>query len=368
MRAKSGEYSVGIEEEHFIVVADTGELRIEGASDEAVYALSCEWGTTKTEQFRCQIETNTRTCSSVAEAIECAHALRRLANERLGNEGLALLAAGTHPLGATTGGRAIPTRKKRYETTDWHAGPLAAAALTGSTHLHIGMPRADALRVESQSGAIIPALGAATCASDWFEGARSPYRSSRMMLRAMMPNGGATPEFENEEEREKLERWMQAMDRDAHTAWRYDARASRRHPTFEIRIADQMADIGRVAAWCTAATAIAIAINHGGIQWLPDIAAPVPRTLANAWRTACARDGLNARLVGAFGETTAREQLIAVLEACGEPLRDAGYGTLAEKGHNALETVTGSSGESDESAESARAEAKRRVHKTGEGQ
>ena len=162
------------------------------------------------------------------------------------------------------------------------------------------------------------------------------------MLRRMMPNSGIAPDCADIEEREQLAALIQRMDRRAHTAWRYDARASRRWPTLELRCADQMASIENVRAWANTATALALALAgkaDPGVQF-------APAALADAWRTKCARDGCGARLVMPRGhEEIAGNALRRALSTAADALRGVPERALARDAEAQLEGLCRLSGE-----------------------
>ena len=133
-------YSVGIEEEHFIVERDSAALALNGPRSDAVYRISEDAGCSKHEQFLCQVELNTRRCDSVDEAIDCVRALRANANALLEREGFALLGAGVHPMGVEPGAsfealRTTDTRTPigRVDRWRWQRSPAGSTCMWAST-------------------------------------------------------------------------------------------------------------------------------------------------------------------------------------------------------------------------------------------
>ncbi|MEA2189142.1 MAG: glutamate---cysteine ligase / carboxylate-amine ligase [Solirubrobacteraceae bacterium] len=157
-------YSLGLEEELFVVDPESGRLLNVGS--EVLERLGeLERGEVKSELHRSQIELITGVCTTVDEAIGELCELRRAVLDT----GVGLIASGTHPTAVE--GDSVVTDAPRYERIrDWlgDAGATPVCAL----HIHVGMPDAPtAIRVFNGLRRYLPLLEAL--------GANSPFRHGR---------------------------------------------------------------------------------------------------------------------------------------------------------------------------------------------
>ena len=157
-------FTLGLEEELFVVDPDDGRLRNDGpAVVEQISDLAR--GQIKNELHRSQVELITDVCTTVEEAVAQLTDLRAAV---LGT-GVGVLPSATHPTAVE--GDSIFTDKKRYQQIrDWlgDAGATPVCAL----HIHVGMPDAQtAIRVFNGFRRHLPLLEAL--------GANSPYRHAR---------------------------------------------------------------------------------------------------------------------------------------------------------------------------------------------
>jgi glutamate---cysteine ligase / carboxylate-amine ligase len=124
-------YSVGVEEELFLVDPFTGKQI--NASAAVQSRLGPVAGEVERELHASQVELITDVCSSARDA---ASALQALRASVLGT-GVGLLGSGTHPT-ASEGDSEI-TDKQRYERIRELLGDAVATAV-GGLHIHVGMP------------------------------------------------------------------------------------------------------------------------------------------------------------------------------------------------------------------------------------
>ncbi len=125
-------FTLGLEEELFVVDPDDGHLLNAGA-DVLRRLGDLDRGEVKSELHRSQLELITGVCRSVDEAVDELCELRAAVLAT----GVGLIASGTHPT-AREGDSEI-TEKPRYERIrDWlgDAGATPVCAL----HIHVGMP------------------------------------------------------------------------------------------------------------------------------------------------------------------------------------------------------------------------------------
>jgi carboxylate-amine ligase len=157
-------FSLGLEEELFLVDPESGRLRNVGA-DVLEELGTLERGEVKNELHRSQIELITGICSTVGEALAELDTLRRAVLAT----GVGLIGSGTHPTAVE--GDSITTPKPRYERIERILGDAGATPVC-AMHIHVGMPDAPtAIRVFNGLRRWLPLLEAL--------GANSPFRHSR---------------------------------------------------------------------------------------------------------------------------------------------------------------------------------------------
>src|SRR5438105_13003884 len=106
-------YSFGMEEEYFIVDAETKSLQRK-ASPAFLIALKRAIGPSVTrEMLQSQLEISTKPALSMADGHAELKMLRQTIGAIAGEHGLSYFAAGTHPTAGWSGGH--PTPKLRYE-------------------------------------------------------------------------------------------------------------------------------------------------------------------------------------------------------------------------------------------------------------
>ena len=158
-------FSIGLEEELFVVDPDDGRL-LNAAPDVVEQIGELERGGVNSELHRSMIELITGVCATVDEAVAELAELRR---EVLAT-GVGLVASGTHPTAVE--GDSVITDSPRYRRIhDW-LGDAGDATPVCGLHVHVGMPDAEtAIRVFNGLRRHLPLLEAL--------GANSPYRHGR---------------------------------------------------------------------------------------------------------------------------------------------------------------------------------------------
>lgn len=244
-------FSLGLEEELFVVDPDEGRLLNAGA--EVIERLGeLDRGAVKNELHRSQIELITGVCTSVEEAVAelCDLRAKVLAT------GVGLIASGTHPT-AREGDSEI-TDKPRYERIhDWlgDAGATPVCAL----HIHVGMPdAATAIRVFNGLRRYLPLLEALAANSPFRHGRDSGLASSRELTLRSWPRAGvprAMRDFDDfVRSTELLTRVAEVPDYTFH--W-WKLRPHPRLGTVEIRALDTQASPEHTAALAAAVHALA---------------------------------------------------------------------------------------------------------------
>jgi carboxylate-amine ligase len=177
-------FSLGLEEELFLVDASNGRLRNDGA--EVLERLGeLERGEVKSELHRSQLELITGVCATVGEAVGELSELRRAVLATSAG----LIAAGTHPT-AVEGDSQFTDKQRYQQIREWlgDAGATPVCAL----HIHVGMPdAATAIRVFNGLRRHLPLLEALGANSPYRHGRETGLASARALTLRSWPRAGA---------------------------------------------------------------------------------------------------------------------------------------------------------------------------------
>ena len=164
--------------------------------------------------------------------------LRNAVIEEAKKEGLAPIAASTHPFAKWSDQKY--TAKERYDALNKNLQAAARRLLTCGMHVHCGIEdnelRMDFMR---QASYILPHLLALSTSSPFWEGQNTGLKCYRLTVFAGMPRTGLPEYFASWGE---YQRHVQGMvdtgqiEDETHIWW--DQRASARYPTLETRIMD----------------------------------------------------------------------------------------------------------------------------------
>ena len=279
----SGEpYTVGIEEELFLVDPETRELVHDAES--VVEAMGLPKELAGHEAPASQIELRSRPQLSASGAAEDLSRGRAAARDA----GATLMGAGLHPTAPRDQVRLVDT--ERYRKVLGQMRGLILRAAEAALHVHVGMPDPEsALRAYNGMRGWLPLLrGLAACSPYWF-GRDSGLASARWALIRPYPGRGIPRPFRDFEEYEQAlaDSRLGGGPEDYTLIW-WDVRLHPDLGTIEVREMDAQPRLGDVAA--LAALVQGLARHHAESD-----ADPVP-TDAIEWSAfRAARDGLEAR-------------------------------------------------------------------------
>jgi carboxylate-amine ligase len=251
-------FSLGVEEELFLVDHDSGRLRNVGA--EVLDELGEQpRGEVKNELHRSQIELITPICATVDEAID---ELARLRDAVLGT-GVGLIASGTHPTAVE--GDSETTAKPRYERIQRILGDAGATPVC-AMHIHVGMPDAEtAIRVFNALRRRLPLLEALGANSPYRHGRDTGLASSRALTLRSWPRAGVPRGMDDFEDFERsTDRLTRAADVPDYTYHWWKLRPHPRLGTVEIRALDTQLSTPHRAA--LVALVHALARHHAEAQ------------------------------------------------------------------------------------------------------
>ena len=248
-------------------------------------------GTLKTELHASVVELNTEVCASVAEAVAAIGVLRARTSEGLGDLGLVMAAAGSHPFAEP---EELPiTDEKRYEEMVGYAGVTARRQGVNGLHVHVGMPGAEECMTTLETLLPwMPFVLAVSANSPFMSGRATGLASNRAEILAQLPRSGAPPIFDGYT---GWETWIEGLVatglmKDYTQVW-WDARPHPRFGTLEIRMPDQPTGLDRTAGF--------VALLRDLCAWALEHPAPEPadRGIYQQNRWAAARYGPDAELI-----------------------------------------------------------------------
>ena len=334
--------TVGVEEEFHLVDPDT--LALTPSARVAAAALAGEAGEhVHTEIVSTQLETSTGVCTTLAELRAQLTATRAEAAAAAAHDGLALLAASTHPFSTWREQRLTAAPRYRDMVQRWAA--LADRQDICGCHVHVGVPDVGtAVAVTDRARPYLPVLLAMTGSSPFHDGADTGYESWRTVWWSHWPNAGPPEPLGSAERfREVLDGLVRSgvVVDGRHLYW--DVRPSVRWPTVEFRLADVCTDLDAAVLHAALVRSLVRVLTGRAERGEP--APEVRPELLRAARWRAARDGLGGELFDPVrGETTgARHAVEALVTELTDDLRAHGeeddvaslLGRLWERGTSA---------------------------------
>jgi glutamate---cysteine ligase / carboxylate-amine ligase len=246
---ESSPLSLGVEEELMVVDAETYEPvpaveRLQEALGERELH-----GQVKTELFASMVEVATPVARDAREALASVVELRRRVAGAAQPLGLAIAAAGTHPL--TPPDALDVVQERRYLEMVEYAGPSALRQTVTGLHVHVGMPSGDdCLRALEWMLPWLPVVLALSANSPYLHGREAGFASSRAVALAELPRSGAPPYFATYADwRRHVGRLGRLQLPRDYTALWWDVRPHPRFGTLEVRVPDQPTAAARTGAF-----------------------------------------------------------------------------------------------------------------------
>jgi carboxylate-amine ligase len=229
---QSAEWTVGIEEELFVLDATTLEPA-------CVPSGVLDGVRLKAELFASVIELNTSVCTAVAEAADELEELRREAKRRAADHGLVLAACASWPT-ARPEEQAITTDDGYLRFVDY-AGPSARRQYVSGLHVHVGVASPEAcMRTLEAVLPWLPVVLAVSANSPYLAGSETGLASNRAEILALLPRSAAPPFFGSYGGWEQFAERLVALGvADDWTRIWWDVRPHPRFGTLEIRMPDQ---------------------------------------------------------------------------------------------------------------------------------
>src|SRR5215204_3691873 len=245
------QFRFGIEEEYFVVDRRTASIKCELPKGFMKGAGKKLGDRLMSELLQSQIEVATKPMSRPHEARDELLRFRSILAEIGSEQGLGIVAAGTHPL-------AIPhqqrmTKKRRYSKLIEDLGMVGLGNPLCGLHVHVEVPDPD-LRVELMHRLVpfLPILLALSTSSPFWAGCETGLLGYRNAANDALPRTGFPEMFQNIQEYEAYIKTLvdAGIVPNATYVW-WALRPSLQHPTLELRITDcctSIADCVAVAA------------------------------------------------------------------------------------------------------------------------
>jgi glutamate---cysteine ligase / carboxylate-amine ligase len=283
---RSGAWSVGVEEELFVLDAET--LEPAPARPEMLDGVRL-----KAELFASVVELNTGICADADEAAGELAELRAEAKRRAAEAGLVLAAAGTWPT-AVSEEQPI-TQDPGYQAFVDYAGPSARRQYCSGLHVHVGVRSPEAcLDLLEAVLPWLPLVLALSVNSPYAAGCETGLASTRAEVLSLLPRSGAPPVFASYADWERFaERLVELGLADAITRIWWDVRPHPRYGTLELRMPDQPTRMEATVAFVTLLRALVAGAEPGP---------PADRGIFAQNRWAALRFGAGAKLVHPDGD------------------------------------------------------------------
>jgi carboxylate-amine ligase len=315
--------TLGVEEEFHVVDPETFALTPSAELGQA--ALRREFGASlHAEIATTQLETASAICTTLAEVRAALIATRTQAAAAAAQEGLAVLAASTHPFG-TWQEQGI-TAAPRYEDMIRRWAALALQQDICGCHVHVGVPDVEtAVAVMDRARPYVPLLLAMTGSSPFHDGLDTGYESFRTLWWSRWPTSGPPEHLGGAEQFREVVRGLVASGVIADASHLYwDIRPSSHLPTLEFRLADVCTDLDDAVLHAALVRSLVRVLAGRAERGEPS---PRPRAeLLRAARWRAARDGLCGQLFDPVSGhlLDAREAVHRLLAELEPDLRGAG--------------------------------------------
>jgi len=231
-------FTVGIEEEYFIVDRTTRDLVPDMPDGLLEACAEIVEGLVSPEFIRSQIEIGTPVAATIPQAAAHVARLRRDVAGVVNEYGLAIISASTHPFARW--GEQRHTDKERYNTLAEALQGVVRRLLICGMHVHVGIEDKD-LRIDLMNQILYfaPHLLALSTSSPFWHGDDTGLKSYRTAVFRSLPRTGLPDEFNDHGEyRRHSDVLVNAgVIEDASRLW-WDIRPSERYPTLEMRASD----------------------------------------------------------------------------------------------------------------------------------
>lgn len=231
-------FPFGIEEEYFLVDAQTKRMATDVSADFFEAARTATRGRISREFLQPQIEAKSSPRENMADGSAEIRELRQIVSAIAAQHGLAILAAGTHPTGLWRTAQQTP--KERYDKVMDDLQMIGQRDLLCGLHVHVELPDPDQ-RVDIMCRMLpyLPLLLALSTSSPFWQSRRTGLKGYRLAAYDELPRTGVPELFRS---REEFDAYVDALVRaglikDSSYIW-WAIRPSFDKPTLELRAPD----------------------------------------------------------------------------------------------------------------------------------
>jgi len=233
-----GAFSLGVEEEYFLIDSVTGEVAHEVPESLFEEASAATEGRIEHELLRSQAETVTRPCTSLRQIRSELRFTRSVLSSVSARHGLAIAAAGTHPTAAWRG--AVNNTDERYERVMGDLQMIGERNMLCGMHVHVALPDPDR-RVEVMRRVLpfLPLFIALATSSPFWTSRATGLKGYRLAAYDELPRTGLPELFDGVEDYDAYCAALIAADAipDPSHLW-WAIRPSLKFPTLELRAPD----------------------------------------------------------------------------------------------------------------------------------
>jgi carboxylate-amine ligase len=232
------DYTFGLEEEFFLVSADTHRLMPRMPAGLIKRAREALGESVAQEMLQSQIEISSPVFHTAAEARERMHALRHALAGVVQGSGLRLLSAGTHPLAAWRLQHGTSRRHYQRLVDDFQI--IARRNLVCGLHVHVAVPPGvDRVQLMNRVMPWLPLFLALSTSSPFWGRQRTGLLSYRQALYDEWPRTGIPDFFDDQDQYDAFAELLRRNNaiKTAGSLW-WGIRPALDYPTLELRIAD----------------------------------------------------------------------------------------------------------------------------------
>jgi carboxylate-amine ligase len=234
----AGEFTIGIEEEYFLVDAET--KTIARGMPQAFFEAAREatGGRVSGELLQSQIEVVSSPHASMDGIRRELRDLRKTLAAVAAQHGFAYLAVGTHP--TAIWGDSVQTPKERYDAVMHDLQMIGQRNMLCGMHVHVELPDPDArIDVMYRMLPYLPLFLALSTSSPFWQSRLTGLKGYRLAAYDELPRTGVPELFRTKEE---FDAYVAALVRagvmqDSSYVW-WAIRPSLKHPTLELRAPD----------------------------------------------------------------------------------------------------------------------------------
>ena len=306
-------FTFGIEEEYFLVDAETKLVTCRMPEKFLAAAREATDGRVRGEFLQSQIEVATAPNTNLASARAELRRLRQTLAAIGAEHGLAILAAGTHP--TAFWGHALQTPKERYDAVMHDLQMIGQRNMLCGMHVHVELPDADE-RVDVMCRVLpyLPLFLALSTSSPFWQARLTGLKGYRLAAYDELPRTGLPELFRTKEE---FDAYIAALVRagvieDSSFVW-WAIRPSLQHPTLELRAPDCCTLVDDSVAIAALYRTLVRHLYYNPWRNFGMTAVSRAIVLENKWRAQ--RYGVHGTFVTEEGAVTVAEMLDQVIEA-----------------------------------------------------